>query len=459
MKDIICPHCGTAFHVDESTYQTIVSQVRNHLFEEELDKRVESIKEQFKSKEDSNRLKTEKDFEAKIAKKDKDISELKNNITELKGVISGYDAKKEAELQTLKAVSSKELSEALSNKDRRISELEHEIASKESEYKLKVMEVENSGKSDIQKKQQEIIELKAQLNNEKLSAENRESQLKEYHKIQLEDKQAEIERLRDFKLRQSTKMVGESLEQHCSILFSQAQSMGLYPSASFEKDTIAIEGTKGDFIFRDYIESEEYISVMFEMKNEMDATATKHRNEDFLEKLDKDRQKKGCEYAVLVSMLEQGNELYDAGIVDKSHRYPKMLVIRPQFFMPVLRLLTEGAKKGHIEKRTLIYELEQARNESLDFSRFQDKLDRVKNALNTNYEAAHKKFVAATEGIDKTIEALEKQIDNLKKIKSNFEASDQRLLKATEIGEDDLTVKKLTHGNPTVRKMIEGANK
>lgn len=459
MKDIICPHCGTAFHVDESTYQTIVSQVRNHLFEEELDKRVESIKEQFKSKEDSNRLKAEKDFEAKIAKKDKDISELRNNITELKGVISGYDAKKEAELQTLKAVSSKELSEALSNKDKRISELEHEIASKESEHRLKVMEVENSGKSDLQKKQQEIIELKAQLNNEKLSAENRESQLKEYHKIQLEDKQAEIERLRDFKLRQSTKMVGESLEQHCSILFSQAQSMGLYPSASFEKDTIAIEGTKGDFIFRDYIESEEYISVMFEMKNEMDATATKHRNEDFLDKLDKDRQKKGCEYAVLVSMLEQGNELYDAGIVDKSHRYPKMLVIRPQFFMPVLRLLTEGAKKGHIEKRTLIYELEQARNESLDFSRFQDKLDRVKNALNTNYEAAHKKFVAATEGIDKTIEALEKQIDNLKKIKSNFEASDQRLLKATEIGEDDLTVKKLTHGNPTVRKMIEEANK
>ena len=459
MKDIICPHCGTAFHVDESTYQTIVSQVRNHLFDEELDKRVESIKEQFKSKEDSNRLKAEKDFEAKIAKKDKDISELRNNITELKGVISGYDAKKEAELQTLKAVSSKELSEALSNKDKRISELEHEIASKESEHRLKVMEVENSGKSDLQKKQQEIIELKAQLNNEKLSAENRESQLKEYHKIQLEDKQAEIERLRDFKLRQSTKMVGESLEQHCSILFSQAQSMGLYPSASFEKDTIAIEGTKGDFIFRDYIESEEYISVMFEMKNEMDATATKHRNEDFLDKLDKDRQKKGCEYAVLVSMLEQGNELYDAGIVDKSHRYPKMLVIRPQFFMPVLRLLTEGAKKGHIEKRTLIYELEQARNESLDFSRFQDKLDRVKNALNTNYEAAHKKFVAATEGIDRTIEALEKQIDNLKKIKSNFEASDQRLLKATEIGEDDLTVKKLTHGNPTVRKMIEEANK
>ena len=459
MKDIICPHCGTAFHVDESTYQTIVSQVRNHLFEEELDKRAESIKEQFKSKEDTNRLKAEKEFESKIAQKDKDISDLKNNITELKGIISGFEDKKEAEIQALHAINSKELSEVISEKEKRIKELEHAISSKESELKIKLMESENSGKSDLQKKEREIIELKAQLNNEKLTAENRENQLKEHHKLQLEDKQAEIERLRDFKLKQSTKMVGESLEQHCSILFSQAQSMGLYPFAKFEKDNIAIEGTKGDFIFRDYIESEEYISVMFEMKNEMDTTATKHRNEDFLDKLDKDRLKKGCEYAVLVSMLEQGNELYDAGIVDKSHRYPKMLVIRPQFFMPVLRLLTEGARKGFVEKRTLIYELEQARNESLDFSRFQDKLDKVRNALNTNYEIAHKKFVAATEGIDKTIEALEKQIDNLKKVKANFEASNQRLLKGTGIAEEDLTVKKLTHGNPTVRKLIEEADK
>lgn len=458
MKDIICPNCGTAFHVDETTYQTIVSQIRNHLFEEELDKRAESIREQFLLKEDSARLKAEKDFESKISGKDKDISDLRNHITELKGEIAGFEARKEAEIEALKALSSKELADALYRKDLRISELQNEISSKDNELRIKLMESENAVKSNLQDKEKEIIELKARLDNEKLSAENRESQLREYHKRQLEDKQAEIERLRDFKLRQSTKMVGESLEQHCSILFSQAQSMGLYPFASFMKDNTAVEGTKGDFIFKDYIESEEYISVMFEMKNEMDATATKHRNEDFLDKLDKDRNKKGCEYAVLVSMLEQGNELYDAGIVDKSHRYPKMLVIRPQFFMPVLRLLTEGARKGFVEKRTLVLELEQARNQSLDFSRFEEKLDKVRNTLNTNYATAHKKFMAATEGIDKTIEALEKQIENLRKVKANFEASDQKLLKTTQIGEEDLTVKRLTHGIPAVKKMIKDAD-
>lgn len=253
-------------------------------------------------------------------------------------------------------------------------------------------------------------------------------------------------------------MIGESLEQHCAILFSQAQSMGLYPGAVLEKDNVVMDGTKGDFIFRDYIDGCEYISVMFEMKNEIDTTATKHRNDDFLEKLDKDRRKKNCEYAVLVSMLEQGNELYDAGIVDKSYLYPKMLVIRPQFFMPVLRLLTEGAKKSFNEKRNLMIELERARNNSLDFSRFQEKLDKVKNALNNNYEMAHKKFMLATEGIDKTIEALEKQIENLRKVKANFEVSDQRLLKGAALAEDDLTIKKLTHGNPAVRRMIEDAS-
>lgn len=459
MKDIICPNCGTAFHVDESTYQTIVSQVRNHLFEEELAKRAETIKAQLKSKEDSERIKAEKEFDARIALKDNDISQLKNNITELQGIISGYEARKESEILALKALNSKEMAEALSDKEKIIADLQHQLLSQQNQHKIKLLESENIGKSHLQKKEQELIELKARLDNEKLSAANRESQLKEYHKLQLEDKEAEIERLKDFKLRQSTKMVGESLEQHCSILFSQAQSMGLYPGAVFEKDNVAVEGTKGDFIFRDFIDSQEYISVMFEMKNEMDATAVKHRNEDFLDKLDKDRKKKGCEYAVLVSMLEQGNELYDTGIVDKSHRYPKMLVIRPQFFMPVLRLLTEGARRGFLETVALKGELEKARNESLDLSHFQDKLDRVKNALNSNYEAAHKKFIAATEGIDKTIEALEKQIANLRTIKANFETSDQKLRKTKEIGEEDLTIKRLTHGNPTVRKMIEDSQK
>lgn len=428
MKDIICPNCGTAFHVDESTYATILSQIRNKEFNEELTRRISEIRTQLKSQEEADKLRSERDFDSRLNKKEKEIGDLKNKLTELQAIISGFDARKETELISLKALHNQQLYEA------------------KNEVTLK-----------LQKKEQEIIELKAELKNEKLSSENKVRQLNEQHKLQIEDKQGEIERLRDFKLRLSTKMVGETLEQHCSIQFSQAQSMGLYPCAVFEKDNIAIDGSKGDFIFRDFIDENEYISIMFEMKNEVDTTQTKHKNEDFLDKLNKDRSRKGCEYAVLVSMLEQGNELYDSGIVDKSHKYPKMLVIRPQFFLPVLRLLTEGSRKGYLERQRLITELEIAKAESLDFSRFQEKLDRVKNALNKNYTDAHKKFIAATEGIDKAIEGLEKQIKILRDVKANFEASDQKLLKASELGEDDLTIKKLTHGNPTVRKMIEEA--
>ena len=458
MKDIICPNCGVAFHIDESTYQTIVSQVRNHLFEEELTKRLKEIKDKVESDETSKRFEAEKDFEIKMAKKERDLNELKTQIIELQGIITGYNAIKEAEIQTLKTDNFKEVASVVTEKDKKISDLENQLSIKENEFEIRLLKAENSRQENLQKKEREIVELKALLKNEQLRAENRESQLKEYHKLQLEDKQAEIDRLKDFRQRLSTKMVGETLEQHCYIQFSQAQSMGLYPYAIFEKDNIAIEGSKGDFIFRDFIENEEYVSVMFEMKNEMDTTATKHRNEDFLEKLDKDRQKKNCEYAVLVSMLEQGNELYDLGIVDKSHRYPKMMVIRPQFFLPVLRLLTEGARKGFMEKRMLAFELEKARNESLDLSRFQEKLDKVRLALNNNYAMAHKKVVAATEGIDKAIEGLEKQIKLLKDVKSNFEKADQKLLKGTEIGEEELTIKRLTHGNPTVRKLIDNAD-
>ncbi|MDE6295230.1 MAG: DUF2130 domain-containing protein [Muribaculaceae bacterium] len=481
MKDIICPHCGTAFHVDESTYQTIVSQVRNHMFEEELESRARSIAEQYKSREETERLraekefeaqlmkskhdyeaklvKSERDYEAQLASREKSVTELAGEVSRLKSALETYESRKDADLKALEARKSMELSEALVERDKRITELEQAAATRDAEHKMELLQVENNARSSLQEREHEVSVLKAELNNERLSAENRENQLREHHKLQLEDKQAEIERLRDFKLRQSTKMVGETLEQHCYTLFAQAQSMGLYPDAYFDKDNTVVDGTKGDFVFRDYIEGHEYVSVMFEMKNEVDTTATKHRNDDFLDKLDKDRTKKGCEYAVLVSMLEQGNELYDAGIVDKSHRYPKMLVIRPQFFMPVLRIITEGSRKGYMEKQSVIRELEQARNESLDLSRFQDKLDKVKSALNSNYEAAHKKFVMATEGIDKAIEALEKQIVNLRKIKSNFESSEQKLLKAAQLGEEDLTIRKLTYGNPTVRKMMDEADK
>lgn len=421
MKDIKCPNCGTAFQVDDSFYAAILEQVRTSEFNKEINRRIADIKEQFKSKEETVKAITEKSFEHRLSEKDLQLSRMQNEITRLNGIIDGADAAKRSELSTLEAEKAKQLFEAISEKDKLISKLQTQISA------------------------------------DKMTAEKHEGELREQHKLQMADKQAEIERLRDFKLRMSTKMVGETLEQHCAILFEQARCMGMFPEASFEKDNNAVEHSKGDFIFRDFVNGHEYVSIMFEMKNEMDTTASKHRNDDFLEKLDKDRRRKECEYAVLVSMLEQDSELYNAGIVDKSHRFPKMIVIRPQFFMPVLRLISESAKKGFLDKYALVQELEAARNQSLDFAKFEEKINRFRTTFNNNVTAAHKKFVAANEGIDKVIEALEKQIATLRAVKQNFEASEQRLLKANEIADENLTVKKLTYGNPTVRRMIEDA--
>lgn len=477
MKEIECPKCGTTFQVDDSTYESIVAQVRSKVFNEELAKRLEEAEARFNAREKTVRLETEQSFEKRLNESNDRIASLNNEITRLSGVIDNYEAKKDSEIASLqakkdseiaslqakkdseiaslRAKKEKEMFDALSEKDSLIAKLNAEIAGKDSEHRALILEEKNAGKSAVMEKQQEITELQAELKSDRLLAEKRESELRELHKQQLQIKQDEIDRLKEYKMRLSTKMVGETLEQHCSIQFARAQSLGMYPTASFTKDNIAVEHSKGDFIFRDYVDSEEYVSVMFEMKNEMDTTASKHKNEDFLEKLDKDRQRKGCEYAVLVSMLEQGNELYDEGIVDMSHRYPKMIVIRPQFFLPVLRLISEAARKGHMERRALVMELEEARTQSRDFTKFEERLNRFRTTFSNNVAAAHKKFIAATEGIDKTIEALEKQIKALRDIKANFEASEQKLLKANELAEEDLTVKKLTYGAPSVRKKIE----
>lgn len=275
--------------------------------------------------------------------------------------------------------------------------------------------------------------------------------------MQLADKQEEIDRLKDFKMRLSTKMVGETLEIHCSTQFAQMQAMGMYPDAYFEKDNDTRTGTKGDFIFRDSVDGQEYISIMFEMKNEADTTATKHRNTDFLEKLDKDRRDKSCEYAVLVSMLEQGNELYDNGIVDMSHRYPKMYVIRPQFFLPLLRVLTEASKKNLAEIIELKEELAVSRSQSLDLAKFEEKLLKFRSGFERNVAAARSKYEAAVNGIDKIIDDLEKQIKALRAVQANFQASEERLLKADQTVENDLTIKKLTYGNPGMRARFDQA--
>lgn len=455
MKEIECPNCHTTFQVDDLTYQSIVDQVRSKTFADELESRIADLEEKFKSRERSNKIIIEREFEKRLAEQQQENAKLQNLITRLSGELENHELAKRSEIARLEMQKANELHEALAAKDNRINQLAGQISTIDSRHKLELLEQQTAGKEELRKKDEQLTELRARLQADSLSAEKRESELRALHLQQLQDKQTEIDRLKDFKARLSTKMIGETLEQHCAIQFSQAQSMGLYPFASFVKDNIAVDGTKGDFIFRDYIEGTEYVSIMFEMKNEVDSTATKHKNEDFLKKLDEDRVKKQCEYAVLVSMLEQGNELYDTGIVDMSYRYPKMLVIRPQFFLPVLRLITEGSRKGFIERKTLERRLEEATMQTRDFSKFEERINRFRDNFNKNVIAAHKKFASATEGIDKTIQALEQQIKKLREIKANFEASEQKLLKANELAEEDLTVKKLTHGAPLVRKMIE----
>lgn len=457
MKELVCPNCHKIFKVDDTDYATILSQVRSKEFDVELGRLSKDIESRYKLKEESIKLKAQNDIDTEINKKDRELGQLQNEIVRLNEIISGYSRTKDAEIAAINSKHAQDLAESVLEKDKMITELESEISRQENIHKMLILEERNKIQEQIQNKSEEIVRLKAEIESSKLAATNRENQLKEQHQIQLRDKQDEIDRLKDFKIRLSTKMVGESLEQHCMIQFATAQSMGQYPDAIFEKDNIAVEHSKGDFIFRDFINGEEYVSVMFEMKNETDSTSIKHKNDDFLDKLDKDRHRKNCEYAVLVSMLESGNELYDAGIVDKSYRYPKMIVIRPQFFLPVLRIISEAAKKGFLEKKTLEQELALSRSQTMDFAKFESKLNKFRSAFSSNVTAAHKKFQAATAGIDKTIEALEKQIKALREIKSNFEASEHKLLKANELAEEDLTVKKLTYGNPTIKRLIQEA--
>lgn len=457
MKEIKCPECGAVITVDDSTYAAIAEQVRTSEFSKAVDRRIKEIKEQFSAKEENVRMGAEKEFGNQLRKKDEALSNLQNELTRLRGIVDGFEASKKSELKELESAKTKEMYEVISVKDKKISELETQIASNKETQKIAILEERNAIAEDMQAKEKRIFELESKLESHRLASENRENQLREQHKVQLQDKEAEIERLRDYRLRLSTKMVGENLEQHCMIKFEEAQSLGQFHTATFVKDTVAVEGTKGDFIFRDYVDGCEYVSIMFEMKNEMDTTAVKHRNDDFLDKLDKDRTRKKCEYAVLVSMLEQDNELYNNGIVDKSHRYPKMIVIRPQFFLPVLRLICEGAKKGFMDRNELQKKLDEAKNQSHDFDKFEEKINKFRMAFGKSVGDAHKKFTAANEGIDKIIESLEKQIKALRDVKANFEASEQKLLKANEYADENLTVKKLTHGIPSIRKMIDDA--
>ena len=406
MHEIKCPKCGEVFQVDESGYAELLSQVRNEAFEQELHKRAKELEDKNKSDLKMAQMQQEKSFAETISDKDKEIA----------------------------------------NKNMEIQKLKNQIAMGDSEKKLAITEAIRDKDKEIADINASVIELKSKLANQKTESELKEKNLEETYKTQLKLKDEQIEQYKDFKARQSTKMVGESLEQHCQIQFNSLR-MTAFPNAYFEKDNaVSGTGSKGDFIFRDFDDGQEFISIMFEMKNEMDTTATTHKNEDFFKELDKDRKEKNCEYAVLVSLLEADNELYNNGIVDVSYKYEKMYVIRPQFFIPMITLLRNAALNSLQYQK----ELAVVRNQQLDLYNFESNMQEFKDAFGKNYRLASEKFQTAIEEIDKTIEHLEK-------VKKNLMSSENNLRLANNKAED-LSIKKLTKNAPSVKKMFDDLN-
>ncbi len=405
---LTCPHCNTGFEVDKSHYADLLAQVRTNEFEKEIDRRMADIEKKHKLEEEKIKLQIE--------------SRLERTLAQLK-------ADKESEIASLKS----------------------RLNMADMERQMQVKEAQNAFKDEINRLKLSLSELSAQLDSQKVLAKNKELELKNNAEVLIRAKDEEIERLRDMKSRLSTKLLGESLEQHCMNAFNLARSQGLFHDAYFDKDNDVVDGTKGDFVFRDFIGGVECLSIMFEMKNEDDATKTKHRNSDFFQKLDKDRRNKNCEYAVLVSTLEADNEVYNNGIIDVSYVYDKMYVIRPQFFIPLISLLSRSSKRNAQAMITLRSELDEAREQNIDITKFEERRDQFVATFKKHVEGHMKKHDSAIEGIDKAIAAAEKQVENLRKIKALFEESAKRLLKANDAAENDFTIRKLTRGNPTMQ--------
>lgn len=418
MNEIICPHCKKAFKVDEAGYADILKQVRDHQFEEEISNRLALAE---KEKQDAVKL-----AEANI----------KNSLQE-------QLAEKDRQLTELKASSTKELTEKLSQKDNELTQLKAKIENANTERTLAIREA-------IQKIEKERDQLANDVKTKELEKQNIENSLKQQHITELQSKDAiikykddEIARVRDMKQKLSTKMLGESLEQHCEIEFNRLRATA-FQKAQFGKDNDASSGTKGDYIFKEFDdEGNEIISIMFEMKNENDETATKKKNEDFFTKLDKDRNDKNCEYAVLVSLLEADNELYNGGIVDVSYRYQKMYVIRPQFFIPIITLLRNAAMNSIKYKQ----ELALIRNQNIDITNFEDKINKFRDGFAKNY-------ISASNHFQKAIEEIDKSIARMQKVKQELTTSENQLRLANQKAED-LTIKKLTYGNPTMKAKFD----
>ena len=435
MKELKCPKCGNVFQVDEADYASIVSQVKNAEFEAEIQHRLAEMNKRLTAEQQLATSRTEQSFQAQLSKKDLLLGEKDTEIERLKMQLQNIESKKQSEL-TL----------ALAEKDQTIAQLNSTIAQNNDKLQLAVMEERNKAQQSMQKKETELSQLRTALELEKREAQIHESALVKRHEDELRMKQEQVDYYKDLKTRMSTKMVGETLEQHCSIEFEQ-YIRPMMPNAYFDKDNDAADGTKGDFIFRDSEDGTEYISIMFEMKNEMDTTATKHKNDDFLKKLDEDRRKKGCEFAVLVSLLEADNDLYNNGIVNKNHLYPKMYVIRPQFFVPFINLLVQASRKSLEYKKQLAL----AQSKEVDVTNFEQKIEDFKNKFGRHYQLASNKFEAAIKDIDATIAKLQKVRDELLGSENNLRLANQDT--------ENLTIRKLTYNNPTMKAKFEEARK
>ena len=427
MPEIKCPNCGNLFTIDQNQYDDLIREVRNDVFEKEIQQRLNIEKEKLESSFKVQQMQSSNENQNKIR-------ELQSQIDSLKNIIANNELSKNSAIA--EAINKKEIE--LKNKDLEISNLQSKLDNQALSLDMKYKELINS-------KDQEIVSLNNKIDLNKKEAEIKQNNLIEQQRLELKAKDEQIAYYKDMKLKLSTKLVGESLEQHCQNAFNSIR-MTAFPHAYFEKDNDSSSGEKGDFIFKEYTEEgAELISIMFEMKNENDETATKHKNEDFFAKLDKDRKTKNCEYAILVSMLEPESELYNAGIVDVSYKYPKMYVVRPQCFIPIITLLRNASLNASKYKNELMI----ARNQSIDVTNFENSLLDFQDKFNKNYNLASQRFNSAIEEIDKTI-------DHLNKVKEGLLGADRNLRLANDKAQD-LSIKKLTRNNPTMKEAFDKA--
>ena len=424
MAEIKCPNCGEVFQVDESGYTAIVQQVRDQEFDRALKEREKQMESAQKDAIKIAVLESEQSQKDALADKDKELSEREMEIARLKEKLAGIEAEKKME----------------------IARLEEKLSGAETEKELAITRALADKDKELAEKDREILTLNGTIETNEQKSKLSETSLKESYEARLKGKDEEIAFYKDLKAKQSTKMIGEDLERHCENEFNKYRATG-FKNAYFEKDNDARSGSKGDYIFRDYSdEGVEFISIMFEMKNEMDETATKHKNADFFKELDKDRREKNCEYAVLVSMLEADSDLYNEGIVDVSHKYEKMYVIRPQFFIPMITLLRNAALNAVQYKN----ELALVRNQNIDITHFEDDLNDFKEKFGRNVKLAGERFQTAIKEIDETIKHLQRVKENLQNAERNLVLADNKL--------EDLTIKKLTRKNPTMKAKFDELN-